>query len=89
MELPFAKRFKLSGPTHPKVRRWGSAAMNFALGPVEMVEALQEGRPCRLSSDFALHLNEITLAIQNSGDHTGAQQMQTRCTQIEPMVWAK
>lgn len=89
MELPFAKRFKLTGPTHPKVRRWGSAAMNFALGPVEMIEALQEGRPCRLSSEFALHLNEVTLAIQNSGDHTGAQEMLTRCPEIEPMAWAK
>ena len=89
LELPWAKRFKLKGPTHPKVGRWGAAEMNFALGPVEMCAALQEDRPCRLSSDFALHLNEVTLAIQNSGNHTGAQQMQTKCPPIEPMLWAK
>ena len=89
LELPLAKQFKLKGPTHPKVGRWGAAAMNFALGPVEMLEALQQNRPCRLSSGFALHLNEVTLAIQNAGNHTGAQQMQTECPPIEPMPWAK
>ncbi len=89
LELPIAKQFKLKGPTHPKVGRWGAASMNFALGLVEMLEALQQNRPCRLSSDFALHLNEVTLAIQNAGDHTGAQQMQTHCPPIKLMPWAK
>jgi len=85
---PFARRIRLKGPTHPKVGRMGAAAMNFALGPAEMLEALAEGRPCRLSTDFALHLNEVTLAIQNAGEATGAQQMQTRCAPVEPMRWA-
>ncbi|MCP5088028.1 MAG: Gfo/Idh/MocA family oxidoreductase [Rhodobacteraceae bacterium] len=89
LESPLAKRFRLKGPTHPKVTRKGAAAMNFALGPVEMIAALKENRPCRLSSDFALHMNEVTLAIQNSGETTGAQQMQTTCPPIEPMPWAK
>ena len=89
LELPFAKRFRLKGPTHPKVGRWGAASMNFALGPVEMLDALREGRECRLSADFALHLNEVTLAIQNAGDSTGSQEMQTRCAVMEPMPWAK
>lgn len=89
LELPFAKRFKLKGPTHPKLGRWGAASMNFALGPVEMISALQEGRPCRLSAQFALHLNEVTLAIQNAGSQSGAQDMQTQCPPIEPMPWAR
>lgn len=82
---PFAMRIKLGGTTHPKVARWGAAAMNFALGPAEMLSALKEARPCRLSADFALHLNEVTLAIQNAN---GFQQIETRCTPIEPMPWA-
>ncbi len=89
LELPFAKQFRLKGPTHPKVGRWGAASMNFALGPVEMLAALEQGRACRLSSDFALHLNEVTLAIQNAGNDSGAQQMQTHCQPIEPMPWAQ
>lgn len=89
LESPIAKRIRVQGPTHPKVGRWGAASMNFALGPMEMANSLRETRPCRLSGDFALHLNEVTLAIQNAGDNTGAQDMQTRCDVMEPMPWAK
>lgn len=89
LESPMARRIRLPGPTHPMVGRWGAASMNFALGPVEMLTAIAERRPCRLSADFALHLNEVTLAIQNAGEDAGAQTMQTRCTPMEPMPWAR
>ncbi|SEP94874.1 Gfo/Idh/MocA family protein [Thalassovita taeanensis] len=89
IDSPLGRRIRLKGPTHPKVGRWGAASMNFALGPVEMLEAIAEGRPCRLSSDFALHLNEVTLAIQNAGEDTGAQRMTTSCSPMEPMPWAR
>lgn len=88
IEHPLGRRIRLRGATHPKVARWGAAAMNFALGPVEMLDALAENRPCRLSADFALHLNEVTLAIQNAGQDAGAQEMTTTCTRPEPMPWA-
>ena len=89
LEHPVGRRIRLKGPTHPKVTRKGAAAMNFALGPVEMLDALAEGRPCRLSADFALHLTEVTLAIQNAGLATGAQEMTTGCPPMEPMPWAR
>jgi predicted dehydrogenase len=82
---PLARRLKIAKATHPKVARWGSARMNFALGPAEMLAALKESRPSRLSSGFALHLNEVTLAIQSGG----GQQMQTVCPPVEPMPWAQ
>ena len=88
MESPFPKRLKLAQPTHPKVKRWGAAAMNFMLGPAEMLDALHAGRPTRLSNDFALHMTEVTLAIQNAGELSGAQSMTTRCDPMEPMPWA-
>ncbi|MCL3881776.1 Gfo/Idh/MocA family oxidoreductase [Marivita sp. GX14005] len=88
LESPLPKRIRLPQPTHPKVARWGAAAMNFMLGPAEMLEALRDGRPSRLSSEFALHMTEVTLAIQNAGDMTGAQRMTTRCDPMEPMSWA-
>ncbi|MDA5558610.1 Gfo/Idh/MocA family oxidoreductase [Shimia sp. MMG029] len=88
MEHPIGKRVRLSGASHPKVPRWGAAAMNFALGPAEMLDALAEGRDCRLSADFALHLNEVTLAIQASGAENGIQEMTTRCDPVAPMPWA-
>lgn len=89
MESPLRRRVRLPGPTHPKVKRWGAAAMNFALGPAEVLDSLQTGRPCRLSNDFALHLTEVTLAIQNAGETTGAQRMTTTCQPMAPMEWAK
>lgn len=88
MESPLKKRIRLSQPTHPKVKRWGAAAMNFLLGPVEMLDALRQDRPTRMSADFALHMTEVTLAIQNAGETTGAQTMTTRCAPMEPMPWA-
>ena len=89
MESPFPKRIKLGQPTHPKVKRWGAAAMNFMLGPAEMLEALKAKRPSRLSNDFALHMTEVTLAIQNAGESSGAQTMTTRCDPMDPMPWAR
>jgi predicted dehydrogenase len=89
VELPFTRRIRLAGPTHPKVRRAGAAAMNFALGPAEMLAAIRDGRPCRLSADLALHLNEVTLAIQNAGETAGAQRMTTTCALMEPAEWAR
>lgn len=89
MENPFPKRIKLEQPTHPKVKRWGAAAMNFMLGPAEVLDALQNARPCRLSNDFALHMTEVTLAIQNAGEHSGSQKMTTTCQPMEPMPWAQ
>jgi predicted dehydrogenase len=82
---PIARRLKIKGATHPKVERWGAAAMNFALGPAEMIAALKEARPSRLSAGFALHLNEVTLAIQSGN---GVHVMQTACPPMEPMTWA-
>lgn len=86
---PYARKIKLEGPTHPKVTRKGAAAMNFALGPVEMLDARLDERPCRVSLDFALHLTEVSLAIQNAGEFGGAQEMKTRMKPVDPMPWAR
>lgn len=63
--------------------------MNFALGPAEVLAAMREGRSTEVYTDFALHLNEVTLAIQNSLDTEGVQVMKTKCPQLTPMSWAK
>ncbi len=85
---PLTTRIKLAKSTHPKVGRRGAASMNFALGPAEILQAISDGRDCRASADFALHLNEVTLAIQNAKDETGVQTMKTTCSQPLPMPWA-
>jgi len=89
LEHPIGKRVRLRGASHPKVKRWGAAEMNFALGPMEMAEAIEADRAPRLAGDFALHLNEVTLAIQNAGRTRGVQKMSTTCEPMEPMPWAQ
>ena len=89
MEWPLPRRIRLTGPTPPKVKRWGAAAMDFLLGPVEMLAAIHEGRQSRLAGTFAVHLTEVTLAIQNAGEHSGAQTMQVTCPPMDPMPWAR
>lgn len=85
LENPVGRRIRLRGPTHPMMPRKGAAAMNFALGPVEMLEAIAAGRPSRIGGDYALHLTEVTLACQREGVHA----MATRCETMEPMPWAR
>ncbi len=89
VEWPLTKRLKLRQPTHPKVKRTGAASMNFALGPAEVLDAIAQNRPSRMPADFALHLTEVTLAIQNAGKTTGAQVMTTDFAAIAPMPWAE
>lgn len=89
VEWPLTRKLRLKGPTHPKVKRTGAASMNFMLGPAEVLEAIAEARPSRMPVDFALHLTEVTLAIQNAGYDTGAQAMTTGFAPVAPMPWAE
>lgn len=85
---PLSKRLRFSGTTHPKVGRWGAASMNFALGPLEMVEAIVDKRDCRISASLALHVTEVALAIHNAGATNGVQEIESRCDPIPLMPWA-
>lgn len=88
VEFPFTRRVKLSTPSHPKVERTGAASMNFMLGPAEVLAAIHEGRASRMSPEFALHLTEVTLAIQSSGFGAGATEIESRFAPLDPMPWA-
>jgi predicted dehydrogenase len=85
IEHPFGRRIRARGPSHPKVGRWGAASMNFALGPAEMLAALAEGRACRLTNATALHLTEVTLALQGP---SGVVEIESRCDPMEVATWA-
>ncbi|MFW2387060.1 MAG: Gfo/Idh/MocA family protein [Polyangiales bacterium] len=88
IDMPIGRKERIRGRTHPKVGRTGAAAMNFALGPVEMMQAMRESRSPRTSADMALHINEVTLALQ---DATGgaAVDIQSTFSPIDPMPWAR
>jgi predicted dehydrogenase len=84
IEHPIGRRIRARGPSHPKVGRWGAASMNFALGPAEMLRALAERRACRLSNAMALHLTEVTLALQGP---SGVVEIESRCAPMEVASW--
>lgn len=88
VEHPFPRKIKLAGASHPMVTNTVGSPMNFALGPVEMLEALAEGRQCRLGGDYALHLTEVTLSLQTAGERGGSMTMTTRCESMPLMPWA-
>jgi predicted dehydrogenase len=49
--------------TGPGVKAHGAGAMDFARGPAELAAAIAAGRPSLVPVDFALHVNEVSLAI--------------------------
>ncbi len=46
-------------------------AMDFARGIAEIANALSDGQRNRLPAQFCLHINELALAIHNSGENSG------------------
>lgn len=65
----------------------GSQQMDFSRGVAELAAAIREKRPCRLSADYALHTNEMVLAIQDAKETGAAYTMTTSFDPIEPMPW--
>ena len=55
------------------------------VGIAEMADAIKTGRPAFPSSDFTLHLNELTLAIQNAGPQGVSHKLTTSFAPVEPM----
>ena len=59
------------------------------LGPAEILAAIYEGRESRMPTDFALHMTEVTLAIQSAGFGQGVAEIESRFAPIAPMPWAE
>ena len=53
-----------------------------------MVNSLNENRPCRLSPEFSLHVNELALAIDEARDNGICRTITSTFDPIEPMPWA-
>lgn len=54
------------------------------IGIVELADAIQDDRAHFPPHDFSLHITELTLAIQNSGENGSAQLMETSFESIAP-----
>lgn len=83
--------YELDGKTHvlsPKPgwrRRLRRHDMDYALGVAEVSAAVREGRPSRLPARFALHVNEIALAIQNARETGSSISIGSTFPPMEPL----
>lgn len=90
-----AKLLKVDRKRYPLVRRArfqyrgkGANRMDFCRGVSELAAAITQGRPCRLSARYSLHVNEIVLAIQNPGGTGTPYRLKSTFEAMEPMPWA-
>jgi predicted dehydrogenase len=93
---PRAARLVGLGPKQERLVRpasfvWktkGANRMDFARGPAEMAAAIAERRPSRMSARYALHVNEIALAMQYPREMGSPRQLVSTFEPIAPMPWA-
>ncbi|OPL19036.1 MAG: hypothetical protein AVO35_03670 [Candidatus Aegiribacteria sp. MLS_C] len=83
--LPMARKIKTKRYYHKNYR----TNIDYARGINELAEAIDNKRPCRLSSDFVLHITETALAIQHPLENGLPYLVRTGFEPIEPMDWAK
>lgn len=67
----------------------GATPMDFARGIAELADAVREGRPSRLSAEFALHMTEVVLAIQQPEAFGTPYRPVSHFEPMEPMPWAR
>jgi predicted dehydrogenase len=63
--------------------------VDYCLGPLELVNAIRDRRPSRLSARFCLHITELTLATHESIDQGRHVPIKSRFDPIAPMPWAE
>jgi len=85
---PVPTTYRVAGAPDRKLQSTGGNRMDFAAGVVELALAVQEGRACRLSSRFSLHVNEVALALQQATDGL-VYQTKSKFAPVEPMDWAR
>jgi len=63
--------------------------IDFCRGISELAEAICEKRPCRLSADFGVHIDEICEMISSRSNMGSPLVPTTTFEPMEPMDWAK
>jgi predicted dehydrogenase len=86
---PWRKTYRLPTTPHKGPKTKGAQSMDYARGPAELVAAVRENRPCRLSPRFSLHVNEMALAIHWARQLGATYRMSTTFDSIEPMPWSR
>jgi predicted dehydrogenase len=69
--------------------RGGSSTMDFCRGVAELAAAVAERRPPRMSASWALHVNELTLAMQHPDELGSPRSVRSTFDPMDPMPWAR
>ncbi len=69
----------------------GANRIDFCRGVAELADAIQDQRPCRISTRFSLHINEIVLALQDPQGMGCPRALTSRFdpATLTPMPWAR
>ena len=86
---PIRSVFKLPGAPRQKLVNTRGNRMDYAAGVAELAEAVRQGRSCRLSARFSLHVTEVSLALQGAGTSGCAYRTRSRFEPIPPLDWAR
>lgn len=82
-------RAALEGGKHVYTEKPLAMDLPSATALVELAEAAAEGRTPRLSARHALHVAELTLAMQDASQPGATRALTTRFEPIAPMPWAE
>jgi predicted dehydrogenase len=63
--------------------------VDFCLGMADLVQAVRDDRPLRLSEEYCLHTTEVVLAIHNALKSGSVYKVKTSFAPMDPMPWAK
>lgn len=86
---PFRSVLRVPGTPRRKLVNTGGNRMDYAAGVAELAEALLQGRSCRLSPRFSLHVTEVSLALQGAGTIAGTYATRSRFEPVAPLDWAR
>jgi predicted dehydrogenase len=82
-----AREYPLPSPRRKDVGYESSHAIDFAAGVADMAQAVAEGRPPRLAAQHALHVLEVTFALQHAGAGV-SREIASEFPAPVPMPWA-
>ncbi|MFT3768662.1 MAG: Gfo/Idh/MocA family oxidoreductase [Minicystis sp.] len=83
------RRVPLARRPSRRIRAQGGNPMDFARGIAEVAASIRERRSCRLGARFALHVNEIVLAMASPAEMGSPRALVTTFDAVEPMPWAR
>lgn len=67
----------------------GIPTMDFIRGVVELAEAICENRPCKLASDLAVHITEVTEILQHPDRFERPARITSESPALQPEKWTR